>query len=94
MEDRSMMEIENLPKPGNRVRVPGGRLSRKDKIKVLAAIQEFGIGTLAYPETPVQDLDQLYRLANTWKAELEKCGLRQKEDNVVFISFEQKGSTF
>ena len=86
-----MMEIENLPRAVKRVRVPASKLSRKDKIKVLAAIQEFGVGTSAYPETPVQDLDQLYRLANTWKAELENCGFRQREDNVVFISFEQKG---
>jgi len=82
-----MMEIENLPKPLKKVRVPASRLSRKDKIKVLAAIQEFGVGTSAYPETPVQDLDQLYRLANAWKAELEKCIFKQKEDNVVFINF-------
>ena len=85
-----MIERENLPKPVKRAKVYVSRLSRKEKIKVLAAIQEFGVGTSAYPETPVQDLDQLYRLANTWKAELEKCGFRQREDNVVFISFEQK----
>ena len=87
-----MIEGENLPKPAKRLRVTGSRLSRKDKIRVLEAIQEFGIGTSAYPETPVRDLDYLYRLADTWKSELEKCGFRHKEDNVVFISFEQKGS--
>ncbi|MEW5804369.1 MAG: hypothetical protein AB1847_19920 [bacterium] len=81
------MGKENLSKPGEKVKNPARRLSRKEKIKVLTAIQEFGIGTYACPETSVQDLDQLYHLANKWKAELEKPIFRQEEDNVVFILF-------
>ena len=63
------------------------RLSREEKIKVLAAIQEFGLGLPDAPESPVRELDRVYHLANRWKAELEKCALGQKK--VVFINFGQ-----
>ncbi|MCL6584808.1 MAG: hypothetical protein K6U11_14405 [bacterium] len=73
---------------GKRIRAQAGssRLSRDEKIKLLAAIQEFGIGT-ATLDTPVQDLDQLFHLANRWKAELEQDIIRQDEGNVVFVNF-------
>lgn len=90
MQDGSMIERESLPKSGKRIKLSNSRLSREEKIRVLAAIQEFGIGTVAYPEMPVQDMDQLYRLANKWKVELERSIFKQKEDNVVFISFGQQ----
>lgn len=77
---------KDCSKPGRRTKAPVSRLSKEEKIKFLAAIQEFGIGT-ATLDTPVQDLDQLFHLANRWKSELEQDIFRQAEGNVVFVSF-------